>query len=186
MVTKIVQWRFLSEMSLLIMSFIIMIIWSKTCDISAVLPQMFKVEVFLWHRSEISYPSLNVQLWLNIDPNWYKSPSFKHLFSVVSSSQISGVRELYLGDPQPCACQWRPHVGACCECILYLCPVSSPRVCLIPACRPCRVSHTEPNAINVSAHGAALWGRGHGWPGGPRPERPSQHPAGQPQQHVSD
>lgn len=79
----------------------------------------------------------------------------------------------------PCGCMLRVHP-------VFVSCVSPPRVCLIPACRPCRVSHAEPTAINVSAHGAALWGRGHGWPGGPRPERPPQHPAGQPERHVSD
>lgn len=58
-------------------------------------------------------------------------------------------------------------------------------MCLIPACRPCRVSHTEPNAINVSANGAGNRGRGHGRPVRPGPERPPQRPAGQPG-HVSD
>lgn len=32
----------------------------------------------------------------------------------------------YLGDQPPCACWWRPCVGACCECILCLCLVAAP------------------------------------------------------------
>lgn len=160
-----------------VLCFIIVII----CDIRAVLPQMSTVEVFLWHRSEISYPSLNA------DPNWRKSPSFEHLFGVVSRSQISSLEGNFTEETHSHvlangAPMWVHAASASCICVLCL---PHPRVCLIPACRPCRVSHTEPNAINVSAHGAALWGRGHGWPG-PRPERPPQHPDGQPKQHVSD
>lgn len=51
-----------------------------------------KVKVFLWHRSEISCPSQN------INPNWLKEKSqisqwcsFKHLFNVVSRSQMSSL-----------------------------------------------------------------------------------------------
>lgn len=74
---------------------------------------------------------------------------------------------------------WVHAASASCVCVRCL-----PPVCLMPACRPCHVSHTEPNAINVSAYGAALWGRGHGWSGGADPEQPPQHPARR-QQHVS-
>lgn len=78
----------------------------------------------------------------------------------------------------PCGCMLRVHPVSVSLCL-------PPWVCLMPACRPCHVSHTEPNAINVSAHGAALWRRGHRRPGGPGPQRPPQHPARQHQQHVS-
>lgn len=53
-------------------------------------------------------------------------------------------------------------------------------------CQPaCRVSHTEPNAANVSAHGT-VWRRRHGWPGGAKPERSPRYPAGHPHELVSD
>lgn len=53
----------------LMMCFMSMVIWSKTCDLRAILPQMPKVQVPLWHRSEISFSTLN------ISPNWYKEIS---------------------------------------------------------------------------------------------------------------
>lgn len=94
-----------------------------------------------------------------------------------SENFTSDIHSHVLADGAPV---WVHAASASCVCVLCL-----PRVCLMQACRPCHVSHTEPNAINVSAHGGALWRRGHWRPGGPEPEWPPEHSAGQHQQHVS-
>lgn len=117
------------------MCFMNMLIWSKTCDLWAILPQMPKVKVSLWHRSEISFPSLN------ISPKWYKGQSqvilkqcwFKHLFSVVSRSQISSLAGNFtldthshvLADGAPV---WVHAASASCVCVL----------CLPPECAWCQ------------------------------------------------
>lgn len=167
-----------------------MVMSAKMCELRAILTQTFKAEVSQWRRSEIS----SLPEHKEID---YKTTHFHLSWIIVqveqrNSDQLSG-GQLCLGNPQPCACWWRPDVGACCGCILCFFfplvypppPTHPPWVCLMQACRPCHVSHTEPNAINVSAHGATLWGRGHERPGGARPEWSPRYSAGQLQQHVS-
>lgn len=58
---------------------------------------------------------------------WSKSAA-EQLFSMFRSQILikESIKEFYLGDWSPCACWWRPCVGACCECILCLCLVTAP------------------------------------------------------------
>lgn len=157
-----------------------MVVCSKTCELRAILTQTPKVEAPQWRRSEIS--SL---------PEHDTSPSSQTTNGSGWTEELgSAVRwpalpfEIHhshvLADGAPV---WVHAASASCVCVICVFPPLW--VCLMRACRPCHVSHTEPNAINVSAHGATLWGRGHGGPGGARPERSARRSAGQHQQHVS-
>lgn len=131
---------------------------------------MPKVEVSLRYRSEIR--SLTLLSW--------KIDRRKKSYIQANSVSIKTCSFEWLADPRPVVWQgttlythshvladgapvWVHAASASCVCVLCL----PPWVCLMPARRPCCISHTEPNAINVSAHGGALWGRGHGWTGGP-------------------
>lgn len=151
--------------------------------------KFIKVEVLLWHRSEISLlleHKTKDYKWKCIEESAVTSWILLNTASVRLEASRSVVRLRTLPQTSTAMCLL---IAPPCGCMLRVHPVFvssvSPRVCLMQACRPCHVSHTEPNAINVSAHGGGPWRRGHRRPGGSEPKWPPQHPTGQHQQHVS-
>lgn len=106
------------------------------CDLRAILSHMPKVEVLLWHRSEISFPSLN------ISPNWYKGKKVKQPLS----QQCLKACSVWLADPRSVVWQgtlpWIPTamclpMAPSCGCMLRVHPVFVSCVCP-PECAWCK------------------------------------------------